>query len=417
MKRFKTKLAIITVLVFVFIMVIGATAFAAWTSVQKVDAYSGVKVFFNGQEVRNPNQPLIINDSTYVPLRMIMELVGTGVTWDAANYRVMLTGASAAQTGDGATTVMAKSVKTIGDAGGALDTLVIAETTAGVFDTDEVIELRLPKGFTWDSYGTVAGAWSLMGNTYSSWIDPDNERILEVYIGSGTSTGTAGRINIGVTSSFFAIDVEDSADFGDVYVTVSSDKGAVEEQDILIAEYIGDYGDVDELDDIESDYSDYDEWDDMSVNLVDLTPFTAVLKNGSMEYEAALHEFSKEYQSDNMGNSDYETGFQFADSPGATPAVREYTYILDGEYDRFTGVMAVAYGSRNHTQEEYYGILTVYGDGYELYRSEELRGGVRPIDFDIDITGVDELMFAIEMAAPGVNSHFVLMLDPVLWVD
>lgn len=221
-----------------------------------------------------------------------------------------------------------------------------------------------------------------------------------------------------MTSSFFAIDVEDSADFGDVYVTVSSDKGAVEEQDILIAEYIGDYGDVDELDDIESDYSDYDEWDDMSVNLVDLTPFTAVTKKGSMEYEAALHEFSKEYQSDNMGNSDYETGFQFADSSGATPVVREYTYILDGEYDRFTGVMAVEYTSRNHTQEEYYGILTVYGDGYELYRSEELRGGVRPIDFDIDITGVDELMFAIEMATPGVTySHFVLMLDPVLWVD
>ncbi len=93
MKKVKTKLSIIVVLVFVFTMVIGATAFGAWTSVQKVDAYSGVKVYFNGQEVINPDQPLIINDRTYVPLRMIMELVGSGVTWDAANYRVMLTGA------------------------------------------------------------------------------------------------------------------------------------------------------------------------------------------------------------------------------------------------------------------------------------------------------------------------------------
>jgi hypothetical protein len=94
MKKVKTKLSIIVVLVFVFTMVIGATAFGAWTSVQKVDAYSGVKVYFNGQEVINPDQPLIINDRTYVPLRMIMELVGSGVTWDAANYRVMLTGQS-----------------------------------------------------------------------------------------------------------------------------------------------------------------------------------------------------------------------------------------------------------------------------------------------------------------------------------
>ncbi len=94
MKKVKTKLSIIVVLVFVFTMVIGATAFGAWNSVQKVDAYSGVKIFFNGKEVVNTEQPLIINDRTYVPLRMIMELVGSGVTWDAANYRVMLTGQS-----------------------------------------------------------------------------------------------------------------------------------------------------------------------------------------------------------------------------------------------------------------------------------------------------------------------------------
>lgn len=93
MNKFKTKLSIIVVLVFMFTMVIGSSAFAAWTSVQKVDAYSGVKIFYNGQQIINPTQPLIINDSTYVPLRMIMELVGSGVTWDAVNYRVMLTGA------------------------------------------------------------------------------------------------------------------------------------------------------------------------------------------------------------------------------------------------------------------------------------------------------------------------------------
>jgi len=166
---------------------------------------------------------------------VVAQFLSNGATFGTLNTAVI------AKIGDGATTVMAKSVKTIGDAGGELDTLVIAESKAGVFKEGETIELRLPKGFTWDSYGTVAGAWSLMGNTYSAWIDPDNERILEVYIDDKTSTGAAGRINIGVTGSFFTIDVADSANFGDVYVTVSSDKDSVEKQDVLVATY-GDYG-------------------------------------------------------------------------------------------------------------------------------------------------------------------------------
>lgn len=380
-------------------------------------------LYKNGSAIRLDSPATIINDRAFVPVRAVAESFDCRVEWDGVTRTVYIYSdyVVIGKTGDGATTVMAKSVKTIGDAGGALDTLVIAETTAGVFDTDEVIELRLPKGFTWDYNDVtgVPGAWSLVNSVFSYNIDYTG-RVLTIRLSDNSllPTRTAGRINIGSSyGGFFKINVEDIAKPGDVYVTVSSDKGAVAEQDILIAEYIGDYGDVDELDDIESDYSDYDEWDDMSLNLVDLTPFTAVAKKGSMEYEAALHELRKEYLSDNMGNSDYETGFEFSAS-GVTPVVREYTYILDGEYDRFTGVMAVKYGSRNHTQEKYYGILTVYGDGYELYRSEELRGGVRPIDFDIDITGVDELMFAIEMATPGVTySHFVIMLDPVLWVD
>ncbi len=96
MQKIKTRLSLIMVLAFIFTMVIGAAAFGSWTAVQKVDAYSGVKVFFNGKEVINPDQPLIINDRTYVPLRMIMELVGSGVTWDAVNYRVLLTGGASA---------------------------------------------------------------------------------------------------------------------------------------------------------------------------------------------------------------------------------------------------------------------------------------------------------------------------------
>lgn len=96
MKKIKNKLSLIMVLAFVFTMVIGSAAFGDLNSPQQVDAYSGVKVFYNNSEVIHTDQPFIINDRTYVPLRMIMELMGSDVTWDEANYRVLLTGQSSA---------------------------------------------------------------------------------------------------------------------------------------------------------------------------------------------------------------------------------------------------------------------------------------------------------------------------------
>lgn len=98
MKKLKRKLSIVLVLAFMFTMVLGAPALAAsWTSVQKVDAYSGVKIFYNGQQLTSSSQPFIINDTTYVPLRLIMETLGNAIYWDAANYRVMMTGTSASE--------------------------------------------------------------------------------------------------------------------------------------------------------------------------------------------------------------------------------------------------------------------------------------------------------------------------------
>ena len=143
--------------------------------------------------------------------------------------------------GEGATTVLPKSVKTIGDAGGIMDTLVIAESIGGVFKPGEVITVKLPKGFTWNDsdVSAVPGAWSLLGKTYSYNVDG---RVLEVYLYDGLPTSDAGRINIGSDMlGFFRIDVEDTAKFGDVYVTVTSKLDSVKKQDAKVAIY-GDYG-------------------------------------------------------------------------------------------------------------------------------------------------------------------------------
>jgi hypothetical protein len=99
MKKLRRRLSMIVVLAFLFTMVMGLPTFAApWTSVDKVDAYSGVTIFYNGEELTSDKQPLIINDTTYVPLRLIMETIGNYIYWDAANYRVIMTGSSSSAT-------------------------------------------------------------------------------------------------------------------------------------------------------------------------------------------------------------------------------------------------------------------------------------------------------------------------------
>lgn len=160
--------------------------------------------------------------------------------------------------GEGGTTVIAKSEKTIGDAGGEIDTIVIAESIGGVFKNGETITLKLPKGFAWNADnvtgvfpGAVMGAWSMLGLAFQATIDADNPRIMTVVVnddiavaptGAVVPTASAGRVNIGSeTAGYFAIDVNDTAKFGDIYVTVESNMDSVKKTDVKVAVY-GDYG-------------------------------------------------------------------------------------------------------------------------------------------------------------------------------
>lgn len=64
---------------------------AAYQNGQTIQAYRGVKIVYNGQELTDTSQPYIINNITYIPLRMLMNSFGKNITWDPVNYKVSIT--------------------------------------------------------------------------------------------------------------------------------------------------------------------------------------------------------------------------------------------------------------------------------------------------------------------------------------
>lgn len=77
----------------IFIAASTAVASAAPTPV-KITAYQGVTLNYNGQQVSSTNQPYIINNVTYVPFRILAESFGKQVSWDSANYCVVISDGS-----------------------------------------------------------------------------------------------------------------------------------------------------------------------------------------------------------------------------------------------------------------------------------------------------------------------------------
>jgi len=84
----------------VLIMGLAANTYAALTP-QWVEAYQGAKIVYNGKELTGTAQPYIVNSTTLVPLRMLMDSFGKNVVWDSVNFRVVIAdGTSTAAGGD-----------------------------------------------------------------------------------------------------------------------------------------------------------------------------------------------------------------------------------------------------------------------------------------------------------------------------
>jgi len=89
MKKLSKKFCI--ALVALLMVAVGSVSAYAASNVSTVKAYTGVRIFYNGTELTDASQPYIINSTTYVPLRMIMNNFGKDVAWDAANKQVIVT--------------------------------------------------------------------------------------------------------------------------------------------------------------------------------------------------------------------------------------------------------------------------------------------------------------------------------------
>lgn len=88
MTRKVKKLSLIFAVLLVFVFSIPA---AALTTAKTLQAYYGVKILYNNQVLSGTNQPFIVNGTTYVPLRMLMETFGDKqIAWDGVNNQVII---------------------------------------------------------------------------------------------------------------------------------------------------------------------------------------------------------------------------------------------------------------------------------------------------------------------------------------
>ncbi len=118
---------------------------------------------------------------------------------------------------------------------------------------------------------------------------------------------------------------------------------------------------------------------------------------GNINYEDWVP--NKHY--DNLNKSDYTNGWLFktVDDDGWDSRnhyhERKIAYILEHKYTNLEGVFTTAFESKDKLSANIGYTLTIIGDGIQLYKSHILRGGVQPIKFDIDVTGINELEFMI----------------------
>lgn len=74
------------VLVCVIIGCVGAFASSGWFT--KGVYYNDIKVSYNGQELYLSDEPFIMEDRTYLPVRALLESMGNGVKWNSETNTV-----------------------------------------------------------------------------------------------------------------------------------------------------------------------------------------------------------------------------------------------------------------------------------------------------------------------------------------
>jgi len=90
---FNKKKMVIAFVVMLSVLILPAVQYSHASVLKKtVDAwYRDIKIVANGTQVQMPLEPFIMNDSTYVPVRAISEILGKNVAWDGATSSITIT--------------------------------------------------------------------------------------------------------------------------------------------------------------------------------------------------------------------------------------------------------------------------------------------------------------------------------------
>jgi len=83
------------------------------------------------------------------------------------------------------------------------------------------------------------------------------------------------------------------------------------------------------------------------------------------------------------------------------PAATTVDYLLNAQYKRLKGILFLDFDSRSIKNVSR---LNVWGDGKQIYKSTDISSGFMPVEFDIDISGVNTLKIGAEFEEGIANT-------------
>lgn len=95
---------------------------------------------------------------------------------------------------------------------------------------------------------------------------------------------------------------------------------------------------------------------------------------------------------DNLGNNHFNAVGGYNRANAAVTSRANNLYRINGMYSKITGLFFLRENGKNTDINQ---IIEIYGDDELLYK-KSVTGGIEPIDFDVDIGGVNELRIVLD---------------------
>ncbi len=135
--------------------------------------------------------------------------------------------------------------------------------------------------------------------------------------------------------------------------------------------------------------------DTTSVSVNQKKPFNELISIEERENGLRIYDGSDK---DNVGN-EHSDGLLFFGNFGTA----EIEYNLDKNYNKLTGCLSLLEQNKNTTVSM---VLTIVGDGEELYVSPTITHNVEPQQISVDISGVDRLILRASMEGQEDKAYF-----------